>query len=320
MKNISERIKIVAVTGPTATGKTTLGIHLAQHFQGEIVSCDSMQIYKGLPIGTAQPTERELKLVRHHLIGFLDPTEGFSVSDYVKLAGETVQDIFTRGKLPILVGGTGLYARSLLQGTNFEEACRDDLLRESLYRQASENGNEAVYQQLMVLDPQAAQKIHPHNLKRVVRALEYCILTDGLFSAQELQNNKNNPPYEYLMLCLTYRNREVLYREIERRVDKMLEQGLLSEAEAFYRFSQSCERLPTAAQAIGYKELFPYFSGKAELEDAIANLKKATRHYAKRQMTWFKKESAISFIYLDDYDSHDKAIQTCIDLVNQFLE
>lgn len=320
MDQIIEKAKIIAVTGPTATGKTALGIKLAQQYDGEIISCDSMQIYRGLPIGTAQPTARELRQVRHHLIGFLDPAEDFSVSDYVKLAGETVQDIQNRGKLPILVGGTGLYARSLLQGAYFEEACRDERLRESLYREAHENGNDTLYQRLITIDPEAAQKIHPNNLKRIVRALEYCELTDTLFSKQELQKNTSRGRYQYLMLCLTYRNREIHYRLIENRVDQMMAQGLLKEAEAFYEFSQSCKKLPTAAQAIGYKELFPYFTGEASLVEAVTNLKKATRHYAKRQMTWFKKEPAISFIYLDDYDTHERALQACIDLAEKFLK
>ena len=308
--------KLIAVTGPTATGKTALGMSAAHSFGGEIVSCDSMQIYKGLPIGTAQPSEDQRTEIPHHLIAFQDIAASFSVSDYVNTAEKVISDIYSRNKLPILVGGTGMYARSLLYNSSFDEDCRDDKLRDELYITA-ENGSEGLYQRLKELDSSAAEKIHPNNTKRLVRALEYCIITGRRFSDQ--QSWKAEKKYDYLMLCLCYRDRKKLYGRIEDRVDLMMDMGLLQEAESFYKLSKGCSSLPTAAQAIGYKELFPYFDGAVSLEEAVSNIKKATRRYAKRQMVWFKKESEITFIYIDDYDTSKDAETDCIRLIDEFL-
>ena len=227
------KIPVAAVVGPTATGKTELGIQLCQRLGGEIVSCDSMQVYKGLPIGTAQPTAEELAAAPHHLIGFLDVEQPFSVSDYVDAAGQVIREISGRGKLPILVGGTGLYARSLLRGFSFEERGRNDALRQRLFQEAEDQGIDALYQRLEQLDPKAAEEIHPHNVKRVIRALEYIQLCGEPFSAQAERSHSAQSPYQYVMLCLGYENRKTLYRRIDARVDKMLEQGLLPEAQAF---------------------------------------------------------------------------------------
>lgn len=291
--------KVLAVAGPTATGKTALGIGLAERFGGEIVSCDSMQIYKGLPIGTAQPTPEELRQAPHHLIGFLDVDEPFSVSDYVALAGEIVKDIHVRGQLPILVGGTGLYARSLLRGFSFEEKAKDESLRAELFAQADTQGPGALYERLRALDPEGAAEIHPHNVKRVVRALEYCLLTGEPFSRQAARSRQAEPPYCCLHICPTFADRQLLYQRIDQRVDGMLEQGLLREAQAFYRHCEQAGTPPTAAQAIGYKELFPYFRGELPLEDAIARVKQESRRYAKRQLTWFAREPGVRYLYLD---------------------
>ena len=230
-----EKIPVIAVVGPTATGKTALGIGLARRFGGEIVSCDSMQIYRGLPIGTAQPDQEELAQAPHHLVGFLDVGEPFSVSDYVNLAGRIITEIAGRGKLPILVGGTGLYARSLLRGFSFEESARDEGLREALFREAEERGPEALYRRLQEQDPVAAGEIHPHNVKRVIRALEYIQLSGEPFSRQAARSKEAQSPYRYVMLVLGFRDRQKLYQRIDRRVDRMLELGLLKEAEGFYR-------------------------------------------------------------------------------------
>ena len=203
----AEKIPVAAVVGPTATGKTELGIQLCQRLGGEIVSCDSMQVYKGLPIGTAQPTAEELAAAPHHLIGFLDVEQPFSVSDYVDAAGQVIREISGRGKLPILVGGTGLYARSLLRGFSFEERGRDDALRQRLFQEAEDQGIDALYQRLEQLDPKAAEEIHPHNVKRVIRALEYIQLCGEPFSAQAERSHSAQSPYQYVMLCLGYENR-----------------------------------------------------------------------------------------------------------------
>ncbi len=294
------KVPVLAVLGPTAAGKTVLGISLAKSLNGEIVSCDSMQVYRGLPIGTAQPTPEEQAAVPHHLVSFLDVRESFSVSDYVDLAGRTIRELWERGKLPVLVGGTGLYARSLLRGFSFDENCRDQRLRAELFRRSEEEGPEALYRELEILDPAGAREIHPNNVKRVIRALEYCKLSGEPFSAQAQRSKGAVPPYKSLVLCLSFRDREQLYRRIDLRVDKMLGAGLLEEAERFYNLCRTCGTPPTAAQAIGYKELFPYFAGKVSLDEAVEALKRESRRYAKRQITWFSKESGAKFLYVDE--------------------
>lgn len=306
---MNQKIPVLAVVGPTATGKTALGIALSKRFGGEIVSCDSMQIYKSLPIGTAQPTPEERAQVPHHLVSFLDISMPFSVSDYVALAGETISTLYSRNRLPVLVGGTGLYARSLLCGFSFEEGCRDEELRRALFLRAEQEGEEALYQELKTLDPVSAQEIHPHNLKRVIRALEYCKLRGEPFSAQAQRSRTVASPYRYLMICLSFRSREILYDRINRRVDAMLEAGLLQEAEAFFHFCRISTKVPTAAQAIGYKELFPYFEEKISLEEAVENIKQESRRYAKRQITWFSREPGIRMLYVDDFQKPDELIE-----------
>lgn len=303
--------KVLAVTGPTATGKTALGIGLARRFGGEVVSCDSMQVYKGLPIGTAQPTEEEQRQAPHHLIGFLDVHEPFSVSDYVALAGDVVRDIRERGRLPILVGGTGLYARSLLRGFSFEERARDEALRARLFAQGEEQGPEALYARLQALDPAGAAEIHPHNVKRVVRALEYCLLTGEPFSRQAARSRQAEAPYDSLLICPAFRDRQLLYERIDRRVDAMLGQGLLQEAEGFFRCCRQAETPPTAAQAIGYKELFPYFRGEVPLEEAAARIKQESRRYAKRQLTWFAREPGVRYLWLDGLTAGQALERAC---------
>ncbi len=304
--------RVVAITGPTATGKTALGIAIARELDGEVVSCDSMQVYKDLAVGTAQPDAEELTQARHHLIGFLNWDEAFSVSDYVKLAGETIASINRRGKLPILVGGTGLYARSLLRGFTFKDECRDDALRDKLYTEAQELGPEKMHKKLSVMDPLAAREIHPNNVKRVLRAIEYCILSGEPFSQQTSRSRQAESPYKYMMFCPVFRDRQELYRRIDIRVERMLENGLLCEAERLYNFCKSSVKCPTAAQSIGYKELFPYFNGEISLAEAVDNIKRESRRYAKRQLTWFAREPDIHYLYMDELYSIDNALEECI--------
>lgn len=315
---LEKKIPVAAVVGPTATGKTDLGIQLCRRLGGEIVSCDSMQIYQGLPIGTAQPSPEELAAAPHHLIGFLPVEEPFSVSDYVETAGKLIHEIHARCKLPILVGGTGLYARSLLRGFAFEEQARDEALRQSLFQEAEQVGPEALHQRLERLDPKAAGEIHPHNVKRVIRALEYIQLCGEPFSAQAERSHSAESPYQYVMLCLSYRNRETLYQRINLRVDRMMQMGLLEEAQAFFQRCQGEKKIPTAAQAIGYKELFPYFRGEIPLEKAVENIKQESRRYAKRQITWFKREERVEFLYVDDFPDKTALPQASLDLLQKW--
>lgn len=296
MENKQDKIPVLAVVGPTASGKTGLAIELAQALHGEIVSCDSMQIYRGMKIGTAQPTAEELALVPHHLIGFLDPSEPFSVSDYVRLASQTIQDIHARGFLPVLCGGTGLYARSLLSGLPFDEFGRDDALRARLQAEADEQGAEALYRRLVELDPEAAEKIHPNNRPRLFRALEYCLLSGKKFSQWQKEAAATPSPYDVCMIGIDYHDRAALYARIEMRVDQMFRDGLENEARAYFAAFPG----GTSGQAIGYKELFPYFRGECTLEQAKETICRETRHYAKRQLTWFRREKEIFWIYGDE--------------------
>ncbi|RKJ40401.1 tRNA (adenosine(37)-N6)-dimethylallyltransferase MiaA [Acutalibacter sp. 1XD8-33] len=314
---MAEKQTVVAITGPTATGKTGLAIALAKEWNGEIISCDSMQIYRGLEIGTAQPTAQERDQVPHHLIGFLDWEEKFSVSDYVSLAGKAIMEICSQGKLPILVGGTGLYARSLLRGFTFKEECRSEELREQLFHQAQELGPGEMHRRLTELDPISAEIIHPNNTKRVLRALEYTILSGEPFSQQAARSQKAEPVYRYVMLCPVFRDRQKLYERINLRVDEMLAAGLLEEAVAFFRFCQTARKLPTAAQSIGYKELFPYFRGKISLNEAVESIKQESRRYAKRQLTWFAREPQIRYLYMDELHSIQAAKKMAVEILRE---
>ena len=297
MMKKENKIPVLAVVGPTASGKTSLAIALAQQLGGEIVSCDSMQIYKGMDIGTAKPDAEELAAVPHHLIGFVDPSAQFSVSDYVEEAARVIKVIHSRGKLPILCGGTGLYARSLLVGLAFDEHGRDDALRAKLQEEADEIGLEGLYRRLQTLDPEAAEKIHPNNQPRLFRALEYCLLSGKKFSDWQKEAAAVESDYDACMIGIGFHDRAVLYDRINRRVDEMFRIGLEKEAKEFYEQYRSSGA--TSVQAIGYKELFPYFEGTRTLEMAAESIKQETRRYAKRQLTWFRRDENIHWIYGD---------------------
>ncbi|WP_099204180.1 tRNA (adenosine(37)-N6)-dimethylallyltransferase MiaA [Scatolibacter rhodanostii] len=309
-------ISAAAVVGPTASGKTAFAIQLAKRLNGEIISCDSMQIYKGLAVGTAKPSMKELFEVKHHLIDFLDIEKPFSVSDYVLTAETVMKDVWNRQKLPLIVGGTGLYARSLLSGLSFEEDCRDDNIRQQLTSQAETGGGQMLYEQLKAIDLAAANKIHPNNTKRVIRALEFCQVTGRLFSEQIENSKPATPKYNYLMFCLAFQDRENLYKRINQRVEAMIENGLLEEAKYLYGKVKAGAILPTVVQAIGYKELFPYFEGKVTLDEAANKIKQETRHYAKRQLTWFKREKNITYLYLDEIGM-EQAIEEAVLLLEE---
>lgn len=316
MKN---RPPVVCILGPTATGKTALGVGLARRFGGEIVSCDSMQLYRGLPIGTAQPTAEEQAAAPHHLVGFLDVDQPFSVSDYVARAGQVLAEIRARGRLPLLVGGTGLYARALLRGFDFEEGARDDALRARLVEESARETPEETHRRLAEIDPVAAEEIHPNNRKRVLRALEYCLLTGEPFSRQAERSREREEPYCSLLICPVFEDRQRLYERINTRVDAMMEQGLLAEAEKFFHHCQRTGTPPTAAQAIGYKELFPYFRGEISLPEAIERVKQESRRYAKRQLTWFAREPGVQYLYLDGLRS-GQALEQAGEMVQHWLE
>lgn len=315
------RPPLVAVLGPTATGKTMLGVRLAERLHGEIVSCDSMQIYRGLPVGTAQPTAEELRGVPCHLTAYVPIERDFSVSDFVREATGAAEDILRRGKLPILVGGTGLYARSFLRGFDFKDEARDDTLRAALFARAEREGPDALYETLYREDPQAAEGIHPHNVKRVIRALEYIALTGEPFSRQAERYEKAQGRYRAKVFCLMFRDRENLYRRIDERVDAMMQAGLLEEARMLFALTRDGKlRAPTAAQAIGYKEFFPYFEGMCTLAEAVEQVKRESRRYAKRQITWFLREPETEFIYWEDFAFAEELVTHCVHSVREFLD
>ena len=286
--------KIIAVVGPTASGKSALALELAKQYDGEIVSCDSMQIYKKMNIGTAKPTVDELNFVRHHMIDIAEPTENFSCEDYVRLASLAIDDICKRGKLPIICGGTGLYLDALLRGGNSAPSVDTSEIRATLCARAEAEGIEPIYRELMVIDPESAAAIHPNNEKRVIRALEIYLATGRTKSELDRESKAFESPYDATVAYLTFNNRELLYDRIDRRVDIMIEEGLIEEARMLLT-EGVFEVNRTAAQAIGYKELFGFLEGREELNSAIETLKRSTRKYAKRQITWFSaKDYAIS--------------------------
>lgn len=303
---------VVAVVGPTATGKTALGVALAQHFSGEVISCDSMQIYKGLDVGTAKVTPEETCGIPHHGVDILTPDKPFSVADFTAMAGRLEREISARGALPILVGGTGLYVQSFLNGVRFTEEKAPAGLREQLAAELAEKGGTAMYEELRQVDPEAAAAIHPNNQVRVLRALEHYRVTGKKLSEQKAESLPPEKPYRSLILGLDFPDRAALYRRIDLRVDKMLEAGILPEAELVW---QNRETYRTAAQAIGYKEFFPYFEGAASLEACTDKLKQASRNYAKRQLTWFRHMEGVVWLDAGAPDVRQTAIRT----VSEFL-
>lgn len=288
--------QVIAVVGATASGKTSLAVKIAQKYNGEIISADSMQIYKGMDIATAKATKEEQCGIPHYLMDFLPPTELFSVSDYVEMAKNTINDILSRGKIPVICGGTGLYIRSLVENIQFSPEQADENLRNELNERYEKEGGEVLLKELAEFDPEIAKTLHPSNNKRIVRAIEI-YRTTGITMSEHIRRSKDIPsPYEWTVIGIAFADRQKLYDRINLRVGIMLKQGLLEEAKEFYRENKG----KTAIGAIGYKELKPYLDGEMSLEQAVENLKQVTRNYAKRQMTWFKKDSYIRWIYADE--------------------
>lgn len=302
---------MIAVVGPTASGKTALSIDLALQFDGEIVSADSKQIYRHMTVGTAAPDEEEKRGVPHHLMQFLAPDALFSVAEYVDLAGKCIREINARGKLPVLTGGTGLYVSSLLDNITFFENKSDPALRKELEELAAEKGNEFVLDELRKVDPELAQTLHPNNLGRVIRGIEAYRLTGITMSEQQRLSRQNPSPYDCCVIGLNYRDRQKLYDRIDKRVHVMMEKGLLDEIRQLIAMGYSS----TAAQAIGYKEFFDYLEGKGSLEEAIAKVQMESRRYAKRQLTWFRRDERVNWLYIDDYGDYNELKNAAVQLV-----
>lgn len=308
---MEKKIPIIVIVGPTASGKTKLSVDLAKRFDAEIISADSMQIYKYMDIATAKVHKDEMQGIPHHLIDILDPSEAYNVATFVQDASRAAQDIYSRGKLPILAGGTGLYVSSLIDGITFNEDQGDTQLREELYQYAKQEGAEALHRKLAEVDPEEAANIHPNNIVRVVRAIEL-YHTTGKPKTQHLRASKLQPSiFHPIVIGLSFDDREKLYQRIDLRVDLMLQSGLLEETKKILDMGYGL----TASNAIGYKELIPYLSGERSLENCIEELKRNTRRYAKRQLTWFKRDKRTHWIYSDLCSNYDEILARASEIV-----
>lgn len=296
--------RIIVVCGATASGKTALAVELAKIYGGEVISADSMQIYTDMDIASAKATPEEQQGIPHHLLGFLDPSESFSVADYVRLADGCARDIVSRGKIPVMCGGTGLYISSFVDNITFDDSRCDYEFRAEMERFAQENGNGALLEKLREVDPETAGMLHENNVGRIIRALEVYKTTGHTISYAKKISRANPSPYDFVMLTIEYADRAALYERINRRVDLMMERGLLEEARGC--FGQ--EDRPTAAQAIGCKELYPYVRGEKTLEECVEELKLRTRQYAKRQLTWFRRDKRIRSVLVEKGDTMEQIV------------
>ncbi len=320
----AQPIRILVIAGPTAVGKTAFAIEAAKRYDGEIVSCDSMQIYRYMDIGSAKPTPQERRMVPHHLIDCIDPfcgtldggAEGsFSAARYAELAADAIEDIHRRGKLPVIAGGTGLYLNALLYDMDFGPGASDPALRAALSKIASEHGPEALHDMLRDKDPAAAERIHPNNVKKVIRALER--LESGEQALQGFASvQKANPRYDPLLLGLT-RDRAELYERIDQRVLEMIRQGLPEEVKALSKRGLTEQNI--SMLGIGYKEMLPYIKGECSLEEATKKIQRNTRHLAKRQLTWFRRYGTMFWLDLSDHDNENAALEAMFAWLDQNL-
>jgi len=292
----NRRHPVLVLVGPTAVGKTALSIGIAERWNAEIISGDSMQVYRGMDIGTAKASPEERARVRHHLIDIVDPDEPFSVSDYQRLAREAIADIAGRGKLPFVVGGTGLYIEAALYDFRFTPAGVNPDLREELRRLAETEGPEALHARLAERDPETARRLHPNDVKRVIRALEIQAAT-GIPLSRHLAGHSRRPVYDLCIIGLTM-DRQTLYKRIEQRVDQMLEKGLVDEVRAL--LERGCTREMVSMQALGYKEIAEHLEGLCTLEEAVERMKRGTRRYAKRQLSWFRHMNGVHWVDVTD--------------------
>ena len=284
--------KVIVICGPTASGKTSLSIELAKKINGEIVSCDSMQIYKDMNIGTAKPTQEEMQGIKHYLIDFISPNERYSVADYKKDAKKAIKEIISKGKTPIVVGGTGLYIDSLIYEIEYQDIKFDENYRKELEKNVEEKGLEYLYKKAKEIDPQAIEKISPNDKKRILRILEIYHMTGKNKKQQEIESRKKEVEYDYHVYAIDW-DREELYNRINKRVDIMIQQGLIEEVK---NILEKYKEFPTAMQGLGYKEVVEYLEGKLTKDEMIEKIKMETRRYAKRQLTWFRKNKQTIWI------------------------
>jgi tRNA dimethylallyltransferase len=311
---MTEKPPVIAVVGATASGKSALGVALAKEYGGEVISADSMQIYQGLDIATAKPDAEEMQGIPHYLISVLPPDQPCSVAEYVTLARAKIAEIQSRGKLPIVVGGTGLYVDSLLDNIQFPDIPADDALRARLHAEAEQLGNAAMRQRLMECDPESAAQLHENNLRRIIRALEVYELT-GIPLSEHAKRSRSVPsPWNVLRIGIGFQDRANQYARIRQRVDRMAERGLAAEVRAEY---ESGSRRATAAMAIGYKELLPWLRGEEVLEEGLSRVKQETCRYAKRQGTWFRRNEQICWIFGDDIRENAGIFAICQKIIEK---
>ena len=298
---------LICVVGPTASGKTRLGVEIAKRFNGEVVSVDSMQIYRGMTIGTAAPTAEEMEGVPHHMVAVADPAESWSVARFAREATACIEDIRRRGRRPVLVGGTGLYLDAILRGTDFAPGQSGGAVRRELEARLAEAGIEPLLRELRTVDPQAAERLHPSDEKRILRALEVYRETGKTITAHNAETQARPPRYKAVFIGLTFADREEMKRLIDLRVDKMVEAGLVDEVKALLR--RGIPREATALQAIGYKEFAGVLEGEKTEEEAIAEVKLRSRQYAKRQLTWLRRNEAIHWIAWEKERDFERALR-----------
>ena len=308
-----KKIFVTVICGPTASGKTSLGVELAKRLDGEIISADSMQVYKGMDIASAKPSEEEKQGIPHHLMDFLPLNKPFSVADYVELAHSCISNIVLRGKLPIIVGGTGLYISSLINNITFDDTGSDLEFRSEMREFANKNGNQALWKKLEEVDPETAAKLHPNNVNRIIRALEVYKISGSTMTLAQEKSRQQESPYRTCIIMPDF-PRGQLYRRIDDRADDMIKRGLVEETREFFTHDDYV----TSAQAIGYKELKPYLDGEKSLENCIERLKQVTRNYAKRQLTWFNKMPDLHKISVDSESDSVKIFEIAENLVKRY--
>ena len=305
---------LIIITGPTAVGKTDLSISLAKKIGGEIISADSMQVYRGLDIGSAKVTTEEMDGVFHHLIDILDFDEEFNVFLFKELAEKSIEDIYSRGNIPIICGGTGFYIQALLYDVSFSKE-DNSKIRAELEKRVDNEGAEVLYKELHEIDPKSAENIHPNNVKRIIRALEYFKLNGKLFSEHNETEKQKESPYNFMYFVIDD-DRELLYQRINKRVDVMLSKGLVDEVKILYE--KGLRIGMTSAEGIGYKQLLPYLEGEISLDEATEKIKQDSRHYAKRQLTWFRREKETTWVDRAEFDSdQEKMLEFMINKIKE---
>lgn len=310
----TEKKPLIVLTGPTAAGKTSLSLRLAKKIGGEIISADSMQVYKKMDIGTAKIRPEQMEDIPHYMVDILDPSEEFNVVIFVDMAKKAMEKIYGNGHIPILVGGTGFYIQALLYDIDFSQHEQSEEYRKELTQLAAKKGENYLHDMLIKVDPEYAANVHFHNVKKVIRALEFYKETGQKLSEHNKQQRKKESPYNFAYFVL-YHDREVLYDRIDRRVDQMMEDGLLEEVEGLVR--EGYTKKLVSMQGLGYKEFFPYFSGKASLEETVEKIKKDTRHFAKRQLTWFRREKEVIWFNKNEYEQEEKLLSCMLNIIGE---